>query len=170
MKWLSTREIFLEPSWSKEMRSWLFYMRRSRFKRVHWRKEKFTIKRDSMILKISGSKLLSSKDSWSFPKMKQHVSQISRERSTCSKKNILSSNRRLNTSTMSLKSHLMSIDGESLNAQTQKLMKWFKRSKVFKRDWSQKLKKSVKRMSLFRRRKNFISSSKTFWLNKVAQK
>jgi len=57
-RWLSMREIYWERSSSREMKSFHFFMKRSRFKRVLWIREKFIIRRDSMILCSLESTLL----------------------------------------------------------------------------------------------------------------
>ena len=90
--------------------------------------------------------------------MKHHVFQTWRERFIFCRKNILNNNRKPNICLMSLRSHSTFIDGGSLNALTQKLMKWFKRSNLCKRDWLPRPKKYLRRMSSSRRKRNFISN------------
>ena len=123
-----------------------------------------------MILCSLESTLLNWKDNWLFPKMKHHVFQIWRERFIFCRKNILNNNRKLNIYMMSLKSHLTSTDGESLNALTQKPTKWSKRSNPCRRDWSPRLKKYPKRMSLSRKKRNFTLNWRIFLQSNQDQK
>jgi len=157
-KWLSMKEISWEHSSSREMKSYPFFTRKSRSKRVPWIKEKFITGRERMILCSLESTSLSWKDNWLFHKMRHPVFQTWRERFIFCKKNILNNNRKPNIFLMSLKSHSMSIDGESLNALTQKHTKWFKRFNLCRRDWSPRQRKYPRRMSLSRRKRSFTSN------------
>jgi len=169
-KWLSMKEISWEHSSSREMKSYPFFTRKSRSKRVPWIKEKFITGRERMILCSLESTSLNWKDNWLFHKMRHPVFQTWRERFIFYRKNILNNNRKPNIFLMSLKSHSMSIDGESLNALTPKPTKWFKRFNPCRRDWSPKPKKYPRRMSLFRRKRSFTSNWRIFLPSNQDQK
>ena len=169
-KWSSTREISSVPNWLKETKNLLFFTRRLRFKRVRLRREKSITSRDLMISWPSENTSLILRDNSMFLRMKLLAFRISKEKSICFKKNILSNNKKLSTSAMSSRSHSTFTDGESWNALIQRPTRWFKKFSLFKKDSSRRQRKSQRRMFSSKRKRSSTSSLKTFWLNKVAQK
>ena len=169
-KWSSMKEIYFAHNSSKEMKNWLFFMKRSKFRKVLLKKVKSTIKRKWMIFSISESQLQTLRGNSLYLRMRQHVFQILREKSISYKKNTLSNSRRPNIFLMSWKSLSMFTDGENWNAQILKPMKWFKKSNLCKRGLLQKQKKCLRKMFLFKKKRNYTSSWKIFWRNRAGQK
>jgi len=169
-RWLLMREISSEHNLSKETKSLLCSMRRSRFKNLLWRRERFTIKRKSMISWTLGKKFPSWRENSLLLNARLHVSQILRGKSTSFKKSTLSNSKRLNICSTSLQSHSTFIGGESLNALTQKLMKWSKRSSLSRKGLLPRLKRYLRRMCSFKRKKSFTSSSKISWPSSLVLK
>ena len=169
-RWSSTREISSELSWSREMKNWRFFMRRSRFRNQLLRRERFTIKKRYMIFLILERKFLGLRESLLHLNVRLHVFQISREKSIFCRRSILSNSRKPSIFLMSLLSLWTSTDGESLNALIQRLMKWFKRFSHSKRGSLPKLRKSQRRMCLSKKKRSSTSSWRTSWPSKVVQR
>lgn len=157
-RWLSTREISSERNSSRETKSLLCFMRKSRFRSPPWKRVRSTTKRKCMISWISGKKFPSWRGSSLLLSVRPLVSQIWRGRSTCYKKSILSSSRKQSISSMSLRSHSMFIDGESLSAQTLKRMRWSKRSSHSRKGLLPRRRKYPRRTFSFKRKKSYTSS------------
>ena len=145
-------------------------MKRSRSNNLPLTRARSTIKRKSQRSSAPSRTSLILRESWLSLRMRRLASLTYAERYSSSKRSTWSNNRKLSSLMTNLRNHLMFIVGGSLSALTQRPMSLFKRSNPCKSVWLPRLRKSVRRMFLSKRKRSSILNSRTSLPNRVAQK
>jgi len=152
------------------MTSWPSSTRRSRFCRVLWPEVKSSTLKDWRTSDCLSSRLETTRVSLESSSPRLLKFPTLEKRSTTCNSNCWLKDSRLKPCLRNLRTLWTLIDGEDWKELTQTPGKCSKRSKPFKRDWSRRPKRSLRRMSLFRRRKSCTLSLRTYWLDSQVQR
>jgi hypothetical protein len=164
------KEICLEPNSLEEMMNLLFYMKKSKFFKRNFQWEKLSINRDLKTFVFWNSKLEIIRVNLESSSLKLPKFQIWERRFTICKTWLLKRDFKLRLCLKNLRTHWTSTDGGNLKELIQINGKCLTRFKLFKEDLSRKLKKLSRKMSSFKRKRNYTLSWRIFLQDNQDQK